>query len=97
MIRCQARLPLGQRPRVVIAESGWPEAVQDFCEQSVGIATWTDGTGTLRAACSIEGHMADVRSQSDCDEDRAVRVLDEMRERARREWEEDWFERSSYA
>jgi hypothetical protein len=24
-------------------------------------------------------------------------VLDEMRERARREWEGDWFERSSYA
>jgi hypothetical protein len=23
--------------------------------------------------------------------------LDEMRERARREWEGDWFERSSYA
>lgn len=68
MNACQARIPLGQRPRVVRGPSGFPVSEQRRCRQTVGTIGWSGLTGQRYAACTKPGHIDDVREQERHDE-----------------------------
>jgi hypothetical protein len=76
MSTCQARLPIGERPRAVIAENGGVMSIQRYCGQSVGVSDL--GWGWF--ACSKPGHRDDVLTQ--------VRTI-ELAQRVRHEIEQD--------
>ena len=65
---CQARLPLGAKPREEVTPSGWLRYSQTYCGQVVGLRRWTDLTGRARAACPLFGHLGDVAMQANADE-----------------------------
>jgi hypothetical protein len=77
---CQARLPLGAKPREEVTPSGWLMYSQTYCTQTVGLRRWTDLTGRGRAACPLAGHLGDVAMQANADE---------LTERVRHDCEQD--------
>ena len=80
MTTCQARLPIGERPRAMLAPSGRMVWIQRRCTQTVGVTTLTDGQGRDWHACARVGHTLDVfRQLQDA----------ELAERAHHEHEED--------
>ena len=58
MNRCRARLPLGRKPLVRPGPFGFPETLQVYCGQTVGVQQ----VGAF-FACAIPGHRADVERQ----------------------------------
>lgn len=79
---CQARLPLGAKPRETVTPSGWLRYSQTYCGQVVGLRRWTDLTGQDRAACPLAGHLGDVAMQASADEI-AERVRHDVEQDAR--------------
>jgi hypothetical protein len=61
---CEARIPIGQRPRLTVNHHGLPETVQDRCSQSVGLTSFLDASGQEHWYCRHPLHKEDVEAQA---------------------------------
>jgi hypothetical protein len=83
MTTCQARLPIGQRPRAIPGTTGFVRYIYGSCTQSVGVRVYEDLSGREWPYCALAGHLDDVLRQAQAAE-LAERVRHEVAEDDRR-------------